>query len=311
MKVFVTGATGFVGQGAVRALRRHGHEVVALVHSAAKQSVIAGPGVTVVVGDLDDEQGLAAVKGCDAIVHCAQPEFYTKRLSAGFVRSVGEKECAWTRRLAKAGAGSAKVLVTTSGAWVYGERGDAVVDETTATPTPFRAAAFKLDAERALFEEAKANGYASAVAVRAGAVYGPGGTFERFNLGPMRKGGRARWIGSGRQWVSPIHVDDLGEVFALAVEKQPGFEVLNATDDEPVVMNQYLGFLAEKMGAPKPGGVPTFIVSLAGGLIAEALSGGHRVSNAKARRVLGWQPKYPTYREGFTQLAADAKAGRV
>jgi hypothetical protein len=61
------------------------------------------------------------------------------------------------------------------------------------------------------------------------------------------------------------------------------------------------------MGAPKPGGVPTFVVSLVGGLVGEALSGGHRVSNARAKSVLGWAPSFPTYREGMTKLAADAR----
>ena len=312
MKVFVTGSTGFVGQAVVRALVKNGHEVVALVHTASKGEKLKGERMTLVVGDLNDDASVAAaMKGCEAIAHCAQPEFYTKRLSAGFVRSVAQIELAWTQRLLKAGQGTAKVFVSTSGAWVYGDRGETMVDETSATTTPFRAGAFKLDAEKLAFEQGKALGYSSVVALRAGAVYGPGGTFETFNLGPMRKGGKARWIGSGKQWVSPIQVDDLGEAFAAAIKNQPGFEIINAVDDEPVVMHTYLGFLADKMGAKAPGGVPTFVVSLVGGLIAEALSGGHRVSNAKAKRVLGWKPLFPTYREGFTSLAADVKAGRA
>lgn len=307
MKVFVTGASGFVGLGVVGELVKRGHQVVGLVRSPSRVDLVKKLGAEAVVGDLNEESAYSPAASANALVHCAQPEFYTKRISAGLVKATGEQDHRWVRKLLQAGAGHAKVFVYTSGAWVYGHTGDQWVDE-KATLNCFAAGAFKVEGETLAHSEAKRLGYTSSVVMRPGSVYGEGGTFETFTLGPMRKKKTARWIGSGKQYVSLIHREDLGRAYALAIEKSPGFETYNLADDEPVAAEVYMGYLAARMGAPAPGGVPTFVVRVVGGLIAEALSSSQRVKNQKAKAALGWSLSLPTYREGMNLTAERARA---
>jgi nucleoside-diphosphate-sugar epimerase len=88
-----------------------------------------------------------------------------------------------------------------------------------------------------------------------------------------------------------------------ALEKGRSGEVYNIVDDEPVTWREYLHRLAEVLGAPKPFRLPTWLFRLAAPYAAIALTSRLPVSNAKARRELGWQPSFPTYREGLATLA--------
>jgi 2-alkyl-3-oxoalkanoate reductase len=299
MKVLVTGASGGVGLGAVRALRRHGHEVVALVHKRRPPQLEA-EGVQIVQGDLEDDSGVGPARGVDAIVHCAMYDVRRKRMNARWANVLRDTEVRWTRRLIEAGAGRASVFVHSSGAWIYGTAAE--VDESSPLQ-PFQPALGKIDGERTAMEQARVHGYQSCVSLRLGAVYGNGvPTFDEFVVGPMKKGGRSRWIGSGEQWVPLAHIDDVGEAFAACVEKRPGYEIFNVNDDEPVQPRTYYAHLASLMGAKPPGGVPAAVASLFLGSVAQALAGGCRASNAKIKRVLGWAPSYPTYRQGMAQV---------
>ena len=309
MRVFVTGASGFVGLGTVKKLSAAGHEVVGLAHSPQKMSAISTAGGKPVQGDLSTDAAYEHARGAEAIVHCAQSDFYTRRVSGSLIKRVGALDHQWTRKLIAAGAGKARHFVYLSGAWVYGKR-QTPVDE-GASLKPFKGAVFKIEGEKIALEEARRAGYASSSVIRPGSVYGPGGTFWTFILGPMLRKKSAKWIGSGDQLVSLVHRDDVGSLVAACLSRGGGFEAFNAADDEPVPARSYMGRLAELLSAPKPGGVPAFIVSVFAGAIAEALSSDLAVSNDKAKRLLGWKPSLPTWREGMPRVASEARAAAV
>lgn len=305
MKVLVTGATGFIGGSVVRALRRRGHEVLALARESRASRELAASGVRVVHGDLATSD-LPAAREVDAIVHCAIAPFKGLRVSRAEQRHVFELDREWTLRLLRAGAGRASTFVFTSGTWVYGDTGESTADEAT-PPHPFRLMKPKVATEGVVAEEARRLGYSAFVTLRLGTVYGPTGSFEKYFLGPMRQGKRVRFFGSGAQNASLVHVDDVGQAYALAVEKG-GFATYNVVDDEPVPMRTYLSYLAEQLGAPAPGALPAWLAPLVTGALGEPLTHGQRISNAKARSELGWRPSFPTYREGMKHLAASSPA---
>jgi nucleoside-diphosphate-sugar epimerase len=301
MKVLVTGATGFVGGGAGRALRARGHEVLALVRKVGASPGLRESGATEVLGDLDSGQ-VPAAREVDAIIHCALAPFQGMRVSQAELNRLAALDEAWSLNLLRTGAGRARAFVYLSGIWVYGDTGSAVADETTA-PRPFRIAEFKVHAEQLVAAEARRLGYASMVTLRAGTLYGPSGSFEKFFLGPMRNKRKVRWFGSGEQSMCLIHVDDLGRACVQALE-HGGYEIYNIVDDEPVAAKVWMSYLAQQLGAPAPGGIWGWLAPLVTGALGEPLTRSQRVSNAKARARLGWAPAWPTYREGLKALAS-------
>jgi nucleoside-diphosphate-sugar epimerase len=107
-------------------------------------------------------------------------------------------------------------------------------------------------------------------------------------------------IGSGAGLFSFIHVDDAADATVAAVEGgAPG--VYNVVDDEPAAMRDWLPAYAEAIGARRPRRIPVWLARLAAGKMASLVNQQPGASNAKAKRELGWQPRWRTWREGFRE----------
>jgi nucleoside-diphosphate-sugar epimerase len=310
MRVLVTGASGFLGVGVTRALCRAGHDVLGLFRSPAKEPAVRAAGAAPIVADLSSPAALERARDVDVIVHCAQTDLYDRHLTKRSVQKAAALDREWVTGLLAAGAGRASSFVYPSGGWVYGETLRAV-DE-NAPLRPFAAAAYKPVHERLALQEGKRLGYRSVMILRSGALYGPGGGFAQYVVEPMVRGRRCRtaWVGSGRHFVSYIHVDDLGSAFVKAIELQPGFVTLNVTDDEPVQIREAIGFLARELGVEPPSGIPRPIFWLLRGVATQALTQSSRMSNKAAKATLGWAPSFPTYREGFVDLVRHVRQQR-
>ena len=95
-----------------------------------------------------------------------------------------------------------------------------------------------------------------------------------------------------------IHVEDAASATVAAIERgTPG--VYNVVDDDPAPAREWIPYLAELVGAPKPRRVPTFIARFFSLSLVRMAGGLQPVSNAKAKRELGWTPRYVSWREGF------------
>lgn len=305
MRVFITGAAGYVGRAVVRRLVSRGHEVIALVRTPSKVDGVQALGVTEVVNaDLSSVEWMGAVSGCEGIVQCATADPFSGRVSTKLVDEVGKRDKEWTLKLLQAGAPTARVFIYSSGAWVYGNRPSEVVHESSPL-RPYRAARPKVEGEQIVESEGPKLGYQSLVHGRMGFVYGPGGPWSAVILKPLLAGKRARWIGSGQQSISPVYVDDVASFYVMALEKRPPTGAYNIVDDEPTTIQAFITELTRKMGGKRPGSIPAFVAKLALGLLGEALIGGNRLSNEKARRVVGWTPEFSDHRRGFVQLLKD------
>ena len=117
------------------------------------------------------------------------------------------------------------------------------------------------------------------------------------------------FVGGGTGYFSWVHVDDAASATVLAVE-QRALGVFNIVDDEPAPVSEWLPYLAECAGAKPPRRVPAWLVRLlAGEMAVGMMTEGRGFSNAKAKRELGWELRYPSWRQGFTAELSEAGVG--
>lgn len=298
MHIFMTGATGTLGAPIARALRARGHELTALCSTQTGWEQARALGYRAVLGNMvHGASWRNEAASADALVHCAM-EPRVLRGSRLWLEQATESERAALSNLilaAEAG-GRCRALIDTSGIAVYGDQGEALVDE----DSPCRPSALG-DHHRAgehLTMAAAADGL-PACSLRVGFVYAPSGPWARGWLDRAARGS-VPIIGDGHNWTGPIHLDDLGALYAAAVERCPAGRVVNAVDDRPMRMQD----LAEATLAAFAGGrvrhLPPRVVGLvAGAPIAELACASVQPSNALARDILDWEPRYPTFDAGL------------
>jgi nucleoside-diphosphate-sugar epimerase len=139
---------------------------------------------------------------------------------------------------------------------------------------------------------------AGGAALRYGALYGPGATDDQVELIRKRQ---FLLVGASTGYSSWVHLDDAASATVLALElKAQG--VFNIVDDEPAPASEWLPYLAASAGAKKPMRVPKWVAKLlAGDVAVTMMTEGRGFSNEKARRELGWELRYPSWRQGFKE----------
>jgi nucleoside-diphosphate-sugar epimerase len=134
--------------------------------------------------------------------------------------------------------------------------------------------------------------------LRYGGFYGPGANDDQVKLVRRRL---FPLVGGGTGYFSWVHVDDAASATVLAVE-QKAQGVFNIVDDEPAPVSEWLPYLAECAGAKPPRRVPAWLARLlAGEMVVGMMTEGRGFSNAKAKRELGWELRYPSWRQGFKE----------
>jgi nucleoside-diphosphate-sugar epimerase len=189
---------------------------------------------------------------------------------------------------------------------VYGEHRDAWVDETAATQTRSERSLARI-ADEASWTRAGGQRGAAVDILRLPGIYGPG----RNALERVRRGEARRIVKPGHV-VNRAHVDDIAEAARLVLEKGLPGQIWNVADDEPAPPEDVIAFAAKLIGVAPPPLEPfetADLTPMAASFFAEK----KRVSNAKAKRLLGFSPAYPSYREGLTALweAGEGREGAV
>ncbi|MCI4364356.1 MAG: NAD-dependent epimerase/dehydratase family protein [Thermoplasmata archaeon] len=295
MRVLVTGAAGFLGRGAVRALVGSGAEVRGLVRRRPHLAIVRSDGGEPLLGDVADPTTVArSVSGCDAILHLAAPSSANSRTVLGLTEFVRSRAAGARNLVRAARAQGVPRVVIGSGYWLYGgHRGTITERSTSRNPI---AVSYNLGAERA-GQAAIAEGFPEVILVRPGMVYGIGAWFLPFAR--ALQDGSYRYIGRGLNHWSPVSLGDSGRAFALLTRKGKAGETYLVVDDEPVQVRTLAEYVAQRLGAPLPRGEPfAHVAAELGSGIARALSANQAASNAKLR-ALGWKPKYPSYRDGI------------
>jgi nucleoside-diphosphate-sugar epimerase len=139
---------------------------------------------------------------------------------------------------------------------------------------------------------------ANGAVLRYGGLYGPGATDDQVELVRKRQ---FPLVGGGTGYSSWVHLDDAASATVLAVE-QKARGVFNIVDDDPAPASEWLPYLAACAGAKPPMRVPKWLARLlAGDVAVTIMTEGRGFSNAKAKRELGWELRYPSWRQGFRE----------
>ena len=316
MNVFVAGATGAIGTQLVPRLAAAGHDVIAMTRSPAKTDMLRALGAWPVVADALDPDAVAgavAETEPEVIVHeltalKGDPGLREMRNPDRFAAMTNRLRTEGTDHLLAAGraVGIRRFIaqsVVTIG--TYARTGGPVETEDDPPdldlPAKLRSGA---DALRHLEDAVTRIEGAEGIVLRYGAFYGPGTSVSADPEALLTKAIRKRRFpiigGGGGVW-SFVHIEDAASATVAAVDKGgPG--IYNVVDDEPAPVRGWLPFLAEQLGAKKPTKVPRFVARLlAGNAPVLMMTEVRGASNAKAKRVLGWQPRWSTWRIGFAK----------
>lgn len=304
MKVFVAGASGAVGRPLVRQLVAAGHDVTGMTRRADRAEEIRATGADCVVCDVFDPQALA-----DAVA-AAEPRVVIHQLTSlppeldprkkGIYDANNRIRREGTRNLIEAArAAGAERVVAQSIAFIYAPTGGWVKteeDPVISMPGEFGSA---VDATMSLEQQVTAAG---GLVLRYGFFYGPGTSYapDGHQASEVRRR-RFPIIGDGSGTFSFVHVEDAASAAVAAAERgAPG--IYNVADDEPAKTSEWLPAYARALGAKPPRRVPAWVARLVAGKEVVAFATTMRgVSNEKAKRELGWQPRYASWRQGFSE----------
>ncbi|HEY8473206.1 MAG TPA: NAD(P)-dependent oxidoreductase [Natronosporangium sp.] len=311
MRVFVAGGAGEVGVRLVPQLVARGHQVVATTRSPGKVERLRELGAEPVVVD-----GLDAAAVGEAVAR-AEPDAIVHQMTALGGKINLRKFDQWfavTNRLRTVGTqnllaaakatGVRKLVVQSYTGWSNIQSGGPVKTEADPfDPHPAKAQTETIAALRFLDEVVPAADGVEGIVLRYGNFYGPGASDSQLEVVRKRQ---FPIVGDGGGVWSWIQIEDAAAAAVAAVERgRRG--VYNIVDDEPARVSEWLPYLAKVIGAKPPMRVPVWLGRLlAGEVVVRWLTQGRGASNEKAKRELGWQPTWSTWREGFRYaLVAD------
>jgi hypothetical protein len=291
MKIFITGATGFVGKAVIRELLTKGHEVTAWVRNPDSARVLFGTQVTLLPMNMDEGGLDRALVESQGVVNLAGENIMKGRWTSQRKAALIHSRVDLTGRLVesmKRISGVSRVLISASAVGYYGDRGDEVLDEQASQGKDFLGELCRQWEESAL----KAAGPdIRVVIIRLGIILGiEGGVIDRL-LTPFRFGVGGR-LGDGKQYLSWIHVEDVVRIITAALTDDRYHGVLNATAPAPVTNIQFTKALARVLRRPAILPVPSFALRLALGEAAQALLSSQRT---RPRRLeeLGFTFSFP------------------
>jgi nucleoside-diphosphate-sugar epimerase len=317
MKVFLAGAMGVLGTALLPQLVGRGHEVVGMTRTASKQDGLRALGARPVVADALDPDAVAQA------VASAEPEAIVHELTAlsgkmsirdarhpdrsvAVIMTNRLRTEATDHLLAAGRAVAARRFVAQSIAALRFARtgGPVQAEADPLDPDPPEALQTAQAAILHLEQAVTTIEWGEGLVLRYGGFYGPGTGIslapDAEIAAPIRKR-RFPLVGDGGGIWSFVHIEDAAAATAAAVERgRPG--IYNVVDDDPAPVREWLPALASALDAKPPRRIPRWLGRLAAGEAATLMMTDVRgASNAKAKRELGWQPRYPSWRQGFAQ----------
>ncbi|MEV8047150.1 NAD-dependent epimerase/dehydratase family protein [Streptomyces griseoluteus] len=282
MKIFIIGATGFVGGDLARHLSAQGNKVTGLARTQSAAATLASQGITSVAGDLDEHRPtvIEAAKDADTVVYAAH---------AG-----PEQETATVQDLVRALTGTDKTLLFLSGSGVLVQRTagawspDVFTEDDPVTPDPL--AAYRKAAEDTV--RAAAQNGLRAMVVRPGLIWGPG---DHGHVSMVYRSvaatGAACYVGEGLNTYSHVHIDDVTRLFSLALERgRPGGLYHAVAGEAP---NRWIAErVAADLGVEARSLTPKEAADVWGEFGALVMSVSGRIRAVRAQQDLGWQPEH-------------------
>jgi nucleoside-diphosphate-sugar epimerase len=302
MRVFVAGGTGVIGRQLVPQMVARGHQVTATTTSATKLELLRKRGADGVVMD-----GLDAVSVGEAVA-AARPDAIVHQMTGLSKAHAGkpnlrkpERFFAITNRLRSEGTDHLLAAAEATGVTNFVAQSAAIFSgireggpvKTEEDPLD------EVEGTEAIDHLEDVVVKAGGAVLRYGGLYGPGATDDQVKLVRRRL---YPLVGGGTGYFSWVHTGDAASATVLAVE-QKAKGVFNIVDDEPAPVSEWLPYLAKCAGAKPPRRLPAWLARmLAGEMMVDMMTNkGRGFSNAKAKRELGWQLRYPSWRQGFKE----------
>jgi uncharacterized protein len=305
MRVFLTGGTGLVGRRLIARLLERGDQPVVLTRRAEAARQLLGPRIEVVAGDpMHGGAWMEAIDGCDAVVQLAGENVFGRKWNATFKQLLIDSRVKSTQNVVLAlqhnpsrADGQAKVLVNASAIGIYGPRGDEELDENTPPGNDFLAN-LCVEWEKAA-SAVETSGVRLAI-TRIGVVLDKEGGALAKMLTPFKLGAGGP-VGSGKQWLSWIHHEDLTGLLLFALGHGEARGPLNATAPNPVSNRDFGKALGRALRRPAFMPMPGFMLRLLVGEAAEVILTGQRVLPRRPL-ALGYAFKYPTVDAALAQI---------
>lgn len=298
MKILLIGGTGLVGSYLLPRLVENNHEVYALARTADKIASIEKLGAHGVLGDIRKPQTFKSTlpDRLEMIVLLAMPGVKPGHRMTGKRKAELRQETNDFFRNSMDLAIHYDVPIILPGGTSYKTENDEIADETWPI---LRIGLTEIGADTdEMVNRAIKSNHPQVIQLIFGKIYGNGGLF-RFMYEMMAKG-RTKIIGKGENFIPNIHAGDAAAAIVKAIEKMPVGEKFIIADDTPVTQKDFTNHMAELMSKKRPGHIPGFIIKLILGKdFYEIVRMNCRVSNAKAKKMLGWLPGFPSYKNGL------------
>lgn len=285
MRVFVTGATGWIGTAVLKELRGAGYSVLGMAHSEAGADKLKAQGVEVYRGDIRDPKCLVeGVRATDATIHLA---FHMDFSDFPKINQIDRDAIS---AMLDAMAGTNKAFVGTNGTLVVSKPGK-VAFETDESPadSPLQV---RLQAERLVLDAAK-RGVRSSVIRLAPTVHGAGDKgFIAMLINIAREKKAAGYVDDGDHHWPAVHCADAARLYRLAVESAPPGTVLHGTAEEGITMRAIAETISKGAGVPTKS-VPAAEAGSHFGWLSMVVGLDNRVSSKATRVLLDWKPEQP------------------
>jgi nucleoside-diphosphate-sugar epimerase len=274
MKVFITGATGYIGGAVARVLRGSGHEVSALVRASSDTRRLREEGVAIIAGELGDLPNLGeAVAAHDVWIHAA--------FAAGPDAVALDRVALETFLQQPRGH-----FIYTSGVWIFGNTGEGLPDEDSPL-APLEISAWRVGHEKRVLEN---DGALTTVSIRPGCVYGRRQSLLADWFVSAEGNGPISIVGEGDNRWAMVHIEELADLYLRAVEGRAG-GVLHGIDDSHESLNEMaLALVASRESDCAIEHIAIETAREQMGVFADALAVDQNISSRKTRERLGWKP---------------------
>jgi nucleoside-diphosphate-sugar epimerase len=279
MRIFVTGASGWIGSAVVPELIGAGHQVLGLARSDSSAAAVTGMGAEVLRGDLNDLDALrAGAAGSDGVIHLAFIHDFTR-----FEASI-QADARAIEVMGAALEGSGKPLVIASGTPALPGR---VATERDSAPSGGPAAGRGVNAQTAL--DMASRGVRSSIVRLPRSVHGKGDHgFIAVLIGLARDKGVSGYVGDGSSRWPAVHVLDAAHLFRLAVEQAPAGSVVHAVGDEGVPIADIAAVIGRRLSLPAASRPAEDF-----GFLGMILAVDQPASSGITRELFGWRPVQP------------------
>lgn len=304
MRVFLTGGTGLVGTRIVKKLVERGDQPVVLTRNANKAQKTFGSGVEIVEGNPKEAgEWVHIASGCEGAINLAGANLFDKRWNDSFKQEMRESRLLTTEHLVQAMAaqpsatGKAKALVSTSAIGYYGPQEEEELTEDNPPGSDYMAK-LCLDWEKQAMEASEKG--VRVTLPRVGIVLDKEGGALATLWTPFKLGIGGK-VGSGKQWMSWIHHEDLTNLYLFLLDNENAQGPYNATAPNPVRNKEFTKALGRAMKRPTILPVPAFMLRLALGEVADVVAKGQRVLPKKALDQ-GFSFQFPQIEEALLDI---------